>query len=322
MKRFASLLSFCLFSFLLTFCAPMQTQIPDPISETISIEKSVPPFRIIAYATEDIDPKVIPYHQLTHINYSFLIPNSDGTFVSLINAQKLKMIIETAHSQNVRVSVAVGGWGWDDQFEQMAASAESRALFIKNLTDFVNDYQLDGVDIDWEYPDPGESAQNYLALMEELRIALPDALISTAVIGAGDEYGLGFPAEVFDIVDYVNVMTYDGPDHGSMEQFNEGIQYWSVRGVSKGKINIGVPFYSRPGEIPYKQLVEFSPAASQKDTFDFSGVTQQYNGIPTIQKKAKLAMQNAGGIMFWELSHDTQGDLSLVNAIFEVVNSK
>jgi hypothetical protein len=30
-------------------------------------------------------------------------------------------------------------------------------------------------------------------------------------------------------------------------------------------------------------------------------------------------MERAGGIMFWALDHDAQGDLSLVNAIHQVV---
>ena len=68
-------------------------------------------FRIIAYATEAIVPEVIPYDKLTHINYSFLIPNADGTFVKITNGWKLKKIVELAHNQNVKVSIAVGGWG-------------------------------------------------------------------------------------------------------------------------------------------------------------------------------------------------------------------
>lgn len=307
--RHAQSAALCLIPVLLTFCSPMQN--PDPLPRE---DKS---FRIIAYATEGVIPEIIPYDKLTHINYSFLIPNDDGTFAPLNNAWKLEMIVEAAHSQNVRVSVAVGGWGWDDQFEQMASDIKSRASFVKNLKAVVDQYQLDGVDMDWEYPDPGQSSQNYLALMKELRTALPDKLISTAVVSHGDEYGLGIPVEVFALVDYVNVMTYDGKGHGSMEQFNEGLRYWSARGVPKEKINIGVPFYSRPSEISFAKLVKFDPAAAQADTFEYNGATQYYNGIPTVKKKTALAMQNAGGIMFWELNHDAQGELSLVNAIFE-----
>ena len=320
MKRRASFLPFCLILFLLVSCSPMQTP-PTPTPQASPTpEPEADGFRIIAYATEAITPEIIPYDKLTHINYSFLIPNADGTLVQLTNAWKLKKIVDMAHSQNVKVSIAVGGWGWDEQFEQLTASSEARTAFVQNLKAFVDEYQLDGVDMDWEYPDPGQSSQNYVALMTELRAALPDKLISTAVISYGDDTGLGIPTESFELVDYVNVMTYDGSDHGTMEQFEKGLQYWSSRGVPKEKLNIGVPFYSRPSEVTYSKLVAADPAAAQTDSFDYFGMLQNYNGIPTIQKKTEIAMQNAGGIMFWELSHDVQGELSLVNAIFEVVN--
>jgi chitinase len=219
MKRIASFLALCLLSLSWTSCTPMQTPATSVSSSATPEEKS---FRIVAYATDAIITELIPYQQLTHINYSFLIPNTDGTFAPLNNSWKLKTIVENAHKQNVKVSIAVGGWGWDAQFEEMAADPGSRTAFVKNLVDVVNQYQLDGVDMDWEYPDPGQSSQNFLALMQELRKALPDKLISTATISYGDDTGLGIPNEVFDLVDYVNVMTYDGQIHGSLTEFEEG----------------------------------------------------------------------------------------------------
>jgi chitinase len=311
MKIRASFLTLLLIATLLTSCSLMQN------SSSPREDKS---FRIVAYATDAIITNLIPYDKLTHINYSFIIPNPDGTFETINNAWKLEEIVESAHKQNVRVSIAVGGWGWDGQFEEMAANPESRTTFVKNLKDIVDQYQLDGVDIDWEYPDPGQSAQNYLALMKELRAALPDKLISTAVISYGDDTGLGIPDESFELVDYVNVMTYDGNIHGSMEEFEEGIKYWSERGVQKEKLNIGAPFYSRPSEISFAKLVQTDPAAAQLNTYEYNGTPEMYNGIPAIQDKTRLAMEKTGGIMFWALDHDAQGEFSLVNAIYQIVH--
>lgn len=312
MKTSASFLTLSLLTVLLTSCSLMQKPAPSPREDTT--------FRIVAYATDAIIVDLIPYDKLTHINYSFLIPNVDGTFATLNNAWKLESIVESAHSKNVRVSIAVGGWGWDSQFEEMAAHPASRTAFVKNLKDVVDQYQLDGVDIDWEYPDPGESAQNYLELMKELRAALPDKLISTAVISYGDDTGLGIPNESFEFVDYVNVMTYDGNIHGSMEEFEEGINYWSTRGVPIKKINIGAPFYSRPSEVSFAKLVQTDPAAAQLNTYEYNGTPERYNGIPAVQAKTRLAVEKTGGIMFWALDHDAQGEFSLVNAIYEIVN--
>jgi GH18 family chitinase len=283
---------------------------------------SPPSFIILAYATDGIIPELIPYEQLTHINYSFLTPKGDGTFNLINNSWKLKQIVETAQEHEVRVNIAVGGWGWDAQFEEMAAKPETRAAFVRNLTAFVDEYQLDGVDIDWEYPDAGQSSQNFLALIKELRAAIPDKLLTTAVVSYGDDNGIGIPTESFELFDFVNIMTYDGLDHGSMEQFEKGLSYWSARGLTKDKIVMGVPFYSHVKDsqaqgVTYARLVKDDPAAAQVDEFDYSGMIQIYNGIPTIQAKTNIATQQANGIMFWALDHDTQGELSLVNAIYQ-----
>ena len=212
----------------------------------------IEPFRIVAYATEGVAENQIPYTNLTHLNYSFLIPNADGTFKPIGNPTNLKKIVAAGRSHNVRVSIAVGGWGWDSEFEQMAANAATRAAFVRNLAVFVRDFDLDGTDIDWEYPDPGQSSQNFLALIQELRAALPGKVLTAAVVSYGDGNGMGIPAESFALLDFVNIMTYDGRDHGSMEQFNKGLQYWTGRGLPKSKRVPGVPFYSRAKGLPGK----------------------------------------------------------------------
>jgi GH18 family chitinase len=278
------------------------------------------PFRIIAYATDGVIEILIPYDRLTHINYSFLTPNADGTFNPIVNGWKLKKIVETGDTRDVQVLISVGGWGWDKQFEEMAADPESRGAFVRNLKAFVDEYQLDGADIDWEYPDPGQSSLNFLALIRELRAAMPDKLLTTAVVAYGDEYGMGVPSETFELFDFVNIMTYAGRDHGTMEQFNKGLEYWSGRGLPEEKIVLGVPFYSEPGGISFAKLTKNDPASAKMDSFDYIGAQQNYNGIPTIQEKTRIAMEESGGIMFWALDHDAQGEYSLVEAIYQVVH--
>jgi GH18 family chitinase len=296
--------------------------IPEPTSAaTMTPIPASPSFIILAYATDGITANLIPYAQLTHINYSFLTPRSDGTFNPINNGWKLKQIVGTALQYSVRVSISVGGWGWDEQFEEMAARPESRSGFVQNLKAFVEEYQLQGADIDWEYPDAGQSSQNFLALIKELREAMPDKLLTTAVVSYGDENGLGIPTESFELFDFVNVMTYDGPDHGSMEQFEKGLAYWSGRGLPKEKIVMGVPFYGIP-DMPYFKLIQNDPAAAQTDVYQYDGTTFHYNGIPTIQTKTHMAMEKANGIMFWALDHDAQGELSLVNAIYQTVHAR
>ncbi len=308
--------SLCLLVLLLTSCSASATPVSEPTEEPVpTITPASPPFRIIAYVTDGIIESLIPYEKLTHINYSFLTPKVDGTFNTINNGWKLKLIAENAHAHNVKVLISVGGWGWDKEFETVAADPSLRSAFVQNLKTFVDEYQLDGADVDWEYPDAGQSAQNFLAMMQELRLAMPDKLFSTAVVSYG-ENGMGILPETFELFDFVNVMTYDGPDHGSMEQFERGLSFWNERGLPKEKIVMGLPFYGDPNFAYYK-IVQEEPSAAQTDTFDYYGTTYHYNGIPTVKSKTKMAMEKASGIMFWTLDYDAQGELSLVNAIYQ-----
>jgi GH18 family chitinase len=293
--------------------APLETQTLEPTATP-----TPPAFRIIAYATDGIIENLIPYDKLTHINYSFLTPKDDGTFNPINNGWKLKLIAQNGHAHHVKVLISVGGWGWDKQFETVAADPLLRSAFVINLKAFVDEYQLDGADIDWEYPDAGQSSQNFLALITELRATMPDKLLTTAVVSDG-ENASGISSAALALFDFINVMTYDGPDHGTMKQFEQGLSFWKARGLPKEKIVMGVPFYGDP-DLPYFKIVAEDPAAAQTDTFDYFGTTFHYNGIPTVQAKTKLAMEQANGIMFWTLDFDAQGELSLVNTIYQTAH--
>src|SRR5690349_23354058 len=61
----------------------------------------------------------IQYSKLTHINYSFALPNSNGTLQAIDNTSKLQQLVTLGHQNNVKVSLAIGGWndGNDSAFE-------------------------------------------------------------------------------------------------------------------------------------------------------------------------------------------------------------
>jgi hypothetical protein len=78
---------------------------------------------------------------------------------------------------------------------------------------------------------------------------------------------------------------------------------------------LGVPFYSRPAEVSYRELVEADPAAAETDEIDFHSTLVNYNGPETMRDKTALAMQEASGIMIWTVVDDTTDDTSLLRAI-------
>ncbi|MGN9777112.1 glycosyl hydrolase family 18 protein [Micromonospora sp. H33] len=263
----------------------------------------------------------VQYGKLTHINYAFVLPNSDGSLRPVENPGKLSTLVSLGHANNVKVSIAIGGWndGNDSAFEALAANSGTRGAFVNNVVNFVNQYNLDGVDMDWEYPDPGTSASNYSLLMQQLSSALRSRgkLLTAAVVAEG-YYVQGVPTSVFGYVDWLNIMAYDGGSpHANYDWSVNAVNGWKSRGLPASKAVLGVPFYSRPGYHTYSALVGMDPANANRDCTTVGGVQQCYNGIPTVKRKTQWAMANAGGMMNWELSQDTTGSTSLVSAIYD-----
>ena len=263
----------------------------------------------------------IQYGKLTHINYAFVLPNSNGSLQGVPDPGKLQSLVSLGHASGVKVSVALGGWndGNDSAFEALAGNATARTAFVNNIVNLVNQYNLDGVDIDWEYPDPGASGNNYTALMSQLSSAMHSRgkLLTAAVVSEGGTAG-GVQPVVFGYVDWLNIMAYDGGSpHANYDWSIASANFWKGRGLPAAKTVLGVPFYSRPGYYTYSQLVAMDPANANRDCTTAGGAQQCYNGLPTIRRKTQWAMQNAGGIMNWELSQDATGSNSLVSAIYE-----
>lgn len=265
----------------------------------------------------------IQYGKLTHINYAFVLPNANGSLQAVDNPSKLSSLVSLGHANNVKVSIAIGGWndGNDSGFESLAANSGTRTTFVNNVANFVNQYNLDGVDIDWEYPDPGTSGNNYTALMSQLSTAMHSRgkLLTAAVVSEGGTAN-GVQPAVFGYVDWLNIMAYDGGSpHANYDWSINSVNFWKGRGLPASKAVLGVPFYSRPGYYTYSALVAMDPANANRDCTTAGGAQQCYNGIPTIKRKTQWALANAGGMMNWELSQDTSGSTSLVSAIYDTV---
>jgi chitinase len=282
-------------------------------------------FRIIGYVTDtgaQISDEQLA--QLTHVNYAFALPRADGSLDELANPWKLQDYVERAHARDVAVLISVGGWGPDPEFEALAADPASRARFVDAVTSLVEEFGLDGADIDWEYPDPGASAESFVSLMSDLRDALPPGKLLTAAVAAVGPSADGVLPDVFESVDFLNVMAYDGggATHSPMTYAEDALDYWAALGLAAEQTVLGVPFYSRPAEVAYRELVETDPAAAEVDEFDWHGSPQNYNGLPTIRAKADLALSRASGIMIWTVAHDTTDDTSLLGAIRDTIDNR
>src|SRR5688572_8070854 len=112
----------------------------------------------------------IQWPYVTHVNYAFVLPNGNGTLQAVPNPSKLQQLVSTAHANGKKVLVSLGGWngGNDSGFEQLAGNASARTTFTNAIINLVNQYGLDGIDIDWEYPDPGTSGNNATLVFQQV----------------------------------------------------------------------------------------------------------------------------------------------------------
>ncbi len=171
---------------------------------------------------KDYKPEALPLGQLTHIIFSFTnVIDGEMKFRDEENGKRLReLVAQRKNYPHIKVMIACGGWGADG-FSDMAHTTENRRKFIKSVVAFNKEYQLDGLDIDWEYPAiPAagtmarpEDKENFTLLMKELRQALntltrPQTL-TFASAGWKPYYKNIELNEVMKHVDYMNVMTYD-----------------------------------------------------------------------------------------------------------------
>lgn len=264
----------------------------------------------------------IQYSKLTHINYAFVLPNANGSLQGVPNVGILQDIVTHGHQNNVKVVISIGGWndGNDSNFVAMASTDAGRTAFVNSAISLVNQYNLDGVDIDWEYPNPGSESDNYTKLMGQLSTAMHSrGKILTAAVVAEGSTGGGITNQVFGYVDFLNLMAYDANngDHSPYSYAVQSINYWAGRGLPSAKLVLGVPYYAHPSWADYRIKVSQNPANACRDTDG----SDYWNGIPTIRKKAQLA-RSYGGIMTWELSEDTSGTNSLLTAMWEVITGR
>ena len=233
----------------------------------------------------------IQYSKLTHINYAFVLPNSNGSLQGLDNPSKLQSMVSLGHAAGVKVSIAVGGWndGNDSGFEALAGNATARTAFVNNIVNLVNQYNLDGVDIDWEYPDPGTSGNNYTALMSQLSTAMHSRgkLLTAAVVSEGGTANGVQPA----VVRLRRLAQHHGVRrrqparqlrlvHRS-RQLLEGPRPAGAQGGPRRAV-------LQPARVLHLlELVAMDPANANRDCTTVNGAQQCYNGIPTIKRKTR-----------------------------------
>ena len=295
-------------------------------------------FKTVAYYYDVNDPSTIDisvFPLLTHINYSFIYPNKNGSLNAITQTARFNSIAQLATQYKIKKIITVGGQ--DSIFTSLASAQSSRTYFTQQVLQFVLNNNFDGVDIDWEYPSTAKGTDvTFASLIHELSdslhawhkslsIAVTPALYAGAIRDA-------IGTSVINDVDFLNIMIYDGigwdpqnkNNHSTYNMLVSSLNIWkNTKGLPGYKAVAGIPFYGKNASntaMSFRSLVN-AGANPAIDSFNMNGVVYYYNGIQTIKAKTTYAKANANGIMFWELSQDISASPnSLVKAAYGVLH--
>lgn len=315
---FYSLFLSLLFMISLTFALPEELSAEKNIT---SLDKNgTEDYKIIGYVagwrqgwtTADIDAK-----KLTHINYAFA-DIVDGRVTELNdNDAHNFLVLDSLRTENpdLKLLISVGGWTRSTYFSDAALTEESRRIFAESAVEYMLRHNLDGIDLDWEYPGhPGAGnvyrevdKQNFTLILRELRRQLDKQTTADErnenpyllTIATGASKGFLENTEMHiahQYLNFINVMTYDYHTGGSPvaghhtnlypnqsvhftgPSADQSIQWHIDAGIPSEKLVLGVAFYGRYWtEVRPENngLYQFAPG-SDRGTYRFDELRDDY----------------------------------------------
>lgn len=234
-------------------------------------------YKVIAYYTGNGETiKEYPVEKLTHIIYSFLkMQNDTLTFHNEEQRKTLEQLVQLKKLYpSLKIMVSIGGWGGCAPCSDLFASAEHRNTFAKTTVALFKQYNVDGIDLDWEYPAiegyPGHKydkadKDNFTELVKALRKEMGEKYILSFAAGGFIKFleeSVDWNA-VMPLLDFVNLMTYDlvsgystvTGHHTLLYDYKPGqestskcVNWLLNKNVPSEKLIIGAAFYSRVWE--------------------------------------------------------------------------
>ncbi|KAF9227060.1 glycoside hydrolase family 18 protein [Gyrodon lividus] len=247
------------------------------------------------HATNGFPLSDVSWHKYNTLVYSFALTTPSVHNVSLegSNPYLLPEFVKEAHEHGVAAHVAMGGWTGSIWFSSNVATAENRTAFVKTVVDFAEQYNLDGISFDWEYPNRQgvgcniisvNDTQNFLYFLQELRDNPVGADLtlsaSTSIVPFIDDTGkpstdvTGFA----DVFDYITIMNYDiwgswssavgpnaplndtcAPPADQAGSVVSAVKAWTAAGMPADKIVLGVASYGHSSRVsPSNAFVDSS----------------------------------------------------------------
>ena len=234
-------------------------------------------YKIIAYYTGNGDLiQQYPVEKLTHIIYSFLRIRVDTLTVANEKQEKnlQKLVALKEKYPHLKIMVSIGGWGACAPCSDLFASEQHRNTFAKTTVELFKKYNVDGLDLDWEYPTiegyPGhkfmdDDKKNFTALIQTLRREMGDKYLLSFAAGGFTKFlekSVDWAA-IMPSLDFVNLMTYDLTNgyskftghhtpllsHKKQKESTDNCVSWLLKHkVPSNKLIIGAAFYARVWE--------------------------------------------------------------------------
>jgi chitinase len=239
-------------------------------------------FQLVGYVAGWERQVPIAAERLTAINYAFahivdgaVVLDQKGASEQLAQLHGLRL-----RNPKLKILVSIGGWGADG-FSDAALTDTSRAKFAQSCADLIVRQQLDGIDLDWEYPGlpgPGirhrdEDRRNFTLLLEALRQRLDELgaehgranahYLITAALADGEFVAHIELDRIHRYLDWIDLMTYDFHNsltpttghHAALSRsatsaagersVERAVDQFLAAGVPANKLIVGVPFYGR-----------------------------------------------------------------------------
>ncbi|KAH8801931.1 glycoside hydrolase family 18 protein [Flagelloscypha sp. PMI_526] len=223
-------------------------------------------------------PESINWTKFDVINFAFAVPNErfDLTWDDPNSSPgTLRRLVDSVIPAGKKVVMSVGGWTGSKYFSPAVATDESRKIFVNNIVQTYHEFNLSGIDIDWEYPGhQGEGGNlvssndtaNCLTFFQLLRSSLPTEAILTAAVTTFpfvDDKGkpMADVSAFAAVLDSVTIMAYDtfgssqnpGPNapfsdsckNSTQPQANAVAAYnaWTSAGFPAAKLILGIASY-------------------------------------------------------------------------------
>ena len=219
-------------------------------------------------------PNAVPWQYLTHVCFAFGSIGSDYRVnISEQGMSVMTDVFAAASAAGVKPILSIGGWGLGSAgYSAMVSSNATRHIFIQSLQDYVEEYGVTGVDLDWEWPgresDPVvpynnvTDIPNFLLLLQDLRNAFGNNITLSAAVASTSPLTSDM-SPFAKYMDWVGLMMYDfaagnlnettadaplwsaGDDEGYPDSIEAGVDIWVQSGMPKSKMVLGIPSYGR-----------------------------------------------------------------------------